>query len=226
MRQKIRDAFDSVKADEQMKEKVKQTFRVEAEREVRHHFYHRPFFFRMLAAVMILFLIFVGSINVYEVRAEAAYITMEGPVQICLSLNGKDKVIKAEGLNAEGETVVSQVDVSGMHYQEALAVIMDIDSYQECQGEKAKIKVSCHDDEKEETLQQSVNKTCHSYGQEYREHHGKNHDNIEHNEMLEKETDDRMDERSGHGGSNSTQNAYGDRDQRNQNRHHAGHHHE
>lgn len=63
-------------------------------------------------------------------------------MQICLSGNGKDEVIKAERVNEEGETVVSQVEVSGMHYQEALVVIMRVDSYQECQGEKVKVKVS------------------------------------------------------------------------------------
>lgn len=101
---------------------------------------------------------------------------MEGPVEIGLSVNGKETVISAEGLNEDGESIISQVDVTGMHYQEALQAIMETDSYQECQGDKAKVKVSCHDDEQEADMQQSANEACHSYGQQYREHHSREHD--------------------------------------------------
>lgn len=238
MSQKIRDAFDSVKADAQMKEKVKQMLGDEAEIKSEHkagrRVYQRPAFYRALAGVMILILVFVGGLNLYEVKAEAAYITMEGPVQICLSVNGKDEVIKAEGLNAEGETVISQVDVSGMHYQEALAAIMDTDSYQECQGEKAKAKVSCHDDAQAAAMQQTVDQTCHSYGQEYREHHGKNHGNTEQNGIWDEytagnaghDTDHGTDRKSENESSDTAENGYGGRGQGNQNKHHAGHDHD
>lgn len=174
MSRKIKDAFDSVKADEQMKEVTKERLIGELEHHRTRHIYQRPVFYRTLAGVLLLALVFVGSMKRYEVKAEAAYITMEGPVQIGLSVNGEDAVLFAEGLNAHGENLVSLVDVAGMDYQEALQAIMDTDYYRECQGERAKVKVSCHDEEQEESMQQSADEACHAYGQEYREHHSEN----------------------------------------------------
>ena len=135
--------------DEQMKEKTKETLIAQLDSCSKRRFYQRPVFYRTLAGALLLVLVFAGSMRAYEIKAEAAYITMEGPVEIGLSVNGKETVISAEGLNEDGESIISQVDVTGMHYQEALQAIMETDSYQECQGDKAKVKVSCHDDEQE-----------------------------------------------------------------------------
>lgn len=176
MSRKIRDAFDSVKADEQMKEKTKENLITRLEHCSKRRFYQRPVFYRTFAGVLLLVLVFAGSMRAYEIKAEAAYITMEGPVEIGLSVNGRDTVISAKGLNAHGENIVSQVDVTGMHYQEALEAIMETDSYQECQGDRAKVKVSCHDDKQEVDMQQSADEACHSYGKQYREHHSREHE--------------------------------------------------
>lgn len=176
MSRKIRDAFDSVKADEQMKEKTKENLMAQLEHCSKRRFYQRPVFYRTLAGALLLVLVFAWSMKAYEIKAEAAYITMEGPVEIGISVNGKDTVISAEGLNADGENIVSQVDVTGMHYREALQAIMETDSYQECQGGRAKVKVSCLDDKQEADMQQSADETCHSYGRQYREHHGQEHE--------------------------------------------------
>ena len=153
MSRKIRDAFEPVKAGEQMKERTKEVLTAQLEHCSKRRFYQRPVFYRTLAGALLLTLVFVGSMRAYEIKAEAAYITMEGPVEIGLSVNGTDTVISAEGLNTDGENIVSQVDVTGMHYQEALQAIMENDSYQECQGGKAKVKVSCHDNEQETDMQ-------------------------------------------------------------------------
>lgn len=176
MSRKIRDAFEPVKAGEQMKERTKEVLTAQLEHCSKRRFYQRPVFYRTLAGALLLTLVFVGSMRAYEIKAEAAYITMEGPVEIGLSVNGKDTVISAEGLNTDGENIVSQVDVTGMHYQEALQAIMENDSYQECQGGKAKVKVSCHDNEQETDMQKSADEACHSYGRQYRQHHGQEHE--------------------------------------------------
>lgn len=173
---KIRDAFDSVKADEQMKNKTKETLTAQMGRCSKHCFCQKQKFYRMLAGAMLLILVSAAGMRFYEIRSEAAYITMEGPVEIGISVNGKEAVISAEGLNADGESVVSQVDVTGMHYQEALHTIMATDFYQECQGGKVKVKVSCHDDKQEADMQQNTDETCHSYGRQYLEHHGQEHE--------------------------------------------------
>lgn len=176
MSRTIRDAFDSVKADEQMKKRTKEALIAQLEPCSKRRLYQRPVFYRTLAGALLLILVFAGSMRAYEIKAEAAYITMEGPVEIGLSVNGKDTVISAEGLNKDGESIVSQVDVTGMHYQEALQTIMENDSYQECQGGKSKVKVSCHNDEQEADMQQSADQACHSYGQQYRRHHSQEHE--------------------------------------------------
>ncbi len=132
---------------------------------------------------------------------------MEGPVEIGLSVNGKETVISAEGLNEDGESIISQVDVTGMHYQEALQAIMETDSYQECQGDKAKVKVSCHDDEQEADMQQSANEACHSYGQQYREHHSREHDT---------ETEGHREKHSGQGNGKHDEKSRGDQSEESQ----------
>ena len=95
MSRKIRDAFDSVKADEQMKEKTKETLIAQLDSCSKRRFYQRPVFYRTLAGALLLVLVFAGSMRAYEIKAEAAYITMEGPVEIGLSVNGKETVISA-----------------------------------------------------------------------------------------------------------------------------------
>ena len=201
MSRKIRDAFDSVKADEQMKEKTKETLIAQLDSCSKRRFYQRPVFYRTLAGALLWVLVFAGSMRAYEIKAEAAYITMEGPVEIGLSVNGKETVISAEGLNEDGESIISQVDVTGMHYQEALQAIMETDSYQECQGDKANVKVSCHDDEQEADMQQSANEACHSYGQQYREHHSREHDT---------ETEGHREKHSGQGNGKHDEKSRGD----------------
>lgn len=180
MSRKIKDAFEPIKADRQMKERTKEYLLAESERRRKKSFWQRPVFYRTAAGVLLLVLIFAVSMKKYEVQAEAAYITMEGPVQIGLSVNEENAVVSVEGLNSDGETVVSQVDVTGMHYEEALQKIMDTETYQQCQGERAKIKVSSHDEEQETVMQQTVTKTCHAYGQQYREHHREENEESEH----------------------------------------------
>ena len=86
MSRKIRDAFDSVKADEQMKEKTKETLIAQLDSCSKRRFYQRPVFYRTLAGALLLVLVFAGSMRAYEIKAEAAYITMEGPVEIGLSV--------------------------------------------------------------------------------------------------------------------------------------------
>lgn len=49
MSRKIRDAFDSVKADEQMKEKTKETLIAQLDSCSKRRFYQRPVFYRTLA---------------------------------------------------------------------------------------------------------------------------------------------------------------------------------
>lgn len=214
MSRKIRDAFDSVKADEQMKEKTKETLIAQLDSCSKRRFYQRPVFYRTLAGALLLVLVFAGSMRAYEIKAEAAYITMEGLVEIGLSVNGKETVISAEGLNEDGESIISQVDVTGMHYQEALQAIMETDSYQECQGDKAKVKVSCHDDEQEADMQQSANEACHSYGQQYREHHSREHDT---------ETEGHREKHSGQGNGKHDEKSRGDQSEESQENQHSSH---
>ena len=176
-----------------MKEKTKETLIAQLDSCSKRRFYQRPVFYRTLAGALLLVLVFAGSMRAYEIKAESAYITMEGPVEIGLSVNVKETVISAEGLNEDGESIISQVDVTGMHYQEALQAIMETDSY--------------HDDEQEADMQQSANEACHSYGQQYREHHSREHDT---------ETEGHREKHSGQGNGKHDEKSRGDQSEESQ----------
>ncbi|MCR2023425.1 hypothetical protein NSB04_27530, partial [Blautia pseudococcoides] len=66
MSRKIRDAFDSVKADKQMKEKTKENLTAQLEHCSKRRFYQRPVFYRTLAGALLLVLVFAGSMKAYE----------------------------------------------------------------------------------------------------------------------------------------------------------------
>ena len=67
MSRKIRDAFDSVKAYEQMKEKTKETLIAQLDSCSKRRFYQRPVFYRTLAGALLLVLVFAGSMRAYAV---------------------------------------------------------------------------------------------------------------------------------------------------------------
>lgn len=184
MSRTIKEAFSSIKADEEMKAATKKVLLEELDAssskggKFQTFLHGKPAFYRAIAGTLILVLIAAGSMHMYERRAEAAYLTMEGPVQIGLSVNGKNSVISAEGLNDEGDHVISQVEVTGMDYEEALKTIMSSSAYEQCQGGKAKVSVSCHDEEQSAAMQESADETCHAYGKHYKTHHQEDREDV------------------------------------------------
>ena len=166
---KIKEAFEPVRADEEMKEATKKLLRNTHQRHPGRP--PRFWWFKILkpaAAVMILAVVLMGSIKVYDIEAEAAYITMDGDVQIGLSVDQNEQVIAAEGLNEKGDSVLEEVAVEGVNYQEAFERIMTCDAYRQTQDTEVQISVSSHDEAYQESLQSGAEETCHQYQRRYR----------------------------------------------------------
>lgn len=164
MSTRIKEAFDSVHADEQMKQQTKTALAESLAGHAGIPRRRRTVVYRVCAAMVVLILVVSLSVQQYTLRAEAAYITVEGQAGIGLSLNRKNKVITAEGLSVAGEGVLSEVEIEGLDYQEALKEILSCRAYQEIQDDQIQVSVDCHDQDVKEQLKQSADEVCSQYG--------------------------------------------------------------
>jgi hypothetical protein len=60
-----------------------------------------------------------------SVAAEEAYVTIDINPSIDLTVNNKDKVIDANALNEDGETLLLELDLIGLSYEDAIELILD-----------------------------------------------------------------------------------------------------
>ena len=120
---KIRDAFEGIHADTQMKETTKQ-FLAEKYEERQKKFF-RPVFKRAMPVVCVLLLFLIGVGGYSWIQAPAAYVSIDINPSIELVLNRFDKVLSAVAYNAEGEEILESLSLKGKKYTAAIDAIME-----------------------------------------------------------------------------------------------------
>lgn len=123
MKDRIKDAFDHIKADSQLKESTKQ-FIFENSHMKETKSYHLMFYKPLIIFSIILF-IAVGIGSYSWVNAPMSYISIDVNPSIELTLNRYNTVISVKAYNKEGENVIGDMTLKGKKYMEAINSIID-----------------------------------------------------------------------------------------------------
>lgn len=127
MTNKVHDAFDEVKASEELKASARQFLAAEREkRELAQEPVHsRPVWGRTLAAVCAAFILVFGLGALFTTQQAVSFVSIDVNPSIELSLNRYDRVVSAAAYNDDGEIVLKDVSVKGKKYAEAIDEIVE-----------------------------------------------------------------------------------------------------
>lgn len=124
MNERLKEAFDAVHAEEELKEKTKDFVmgRTEAGKK------RRLFSFRRFipAACLVFFLIAFGIYQLYFIPTSAISIDINPSLE--LEINRFDKVIFVKGYNTDGEKLAEALDIRFLKYTEAVDQILNSES--------------------------------------------------------------------------------------------------
>lgn len=119
-----------------------------------------------LAACAVLIALGVGG-GAYAYQTPIAYVGIDINPSIELGVNYFDRVVSAEGVNADGQDILSETNVVGMSYEEALASLNDSlanKGYLTADAAVA-VTVMCDDDNRCSNLEETSQRCFSSAGQ-------------------------------------------------------------
>lgn len=119
-----------------------------------------------LAACAVLIALGVGS-GAYAYQTPVAYVGIDINPSIELGVNYFDRVVSAEGDNADGQDILSEINVVGMTYEEALASLNDSLTNKGYLTANAAVAVTvmCDDDSRCSNLEETSQRCFSSAGQ-------------------------------------------------------------
>ena len=119
-----------------------------------------------LAACAVLIAVGIGG-GAYAYQTPVAYVGIDINPSIELGVNYFDRVVSAEGDNADGQDILSEINVVGMTYEEALASLNDSlmnKGYLTANAAVA-VTVMCDDDSRYSNLEETSQRCFSSAGQ-------------------------------------------------------------
>lgn len=122
MKNKINQAFDKIKADEQLKEN---TYQLLQEKLTEKPGKKKTPVKRFALAIAAIILLATGSFYSYNMyTTEAAYLDIDVNPSIELTLNRFDQVINAYAYNKEGQEILDNIDITNKSYKNALTELV------------------------------------------------------------------------------------------------------
>lgn len=126
MTNRVQDAFDSIKADTELKESTKR-FVNEKYKENLRPGRHRSGL-RLAVSFSCAILMFVmGAAGYFWIQTPVSYVSIDVNPSIELSLNRFDRVVSAEAYNLEGEEILNGLSLKGKKYTEAIHEVVECD---------------------------------------------------------------------------------------------------
>lgn len=122
MANKIKDAFDQIRADSAQKESTKQ-FLAEKRRKRKSLFY-RPAVRGIAAAVCLMVILAAGAGGYAWIQMPVSYLSIDVNPSIELALNRFDKVVSVTAYNIEGEEIIKNLSLKGKEYTEAIDLVI------------------------------------------------------------------------------------------------------
>lgn len=120
MSNRIRDAFDDVHAEKELKEHTKEYLRRKVYQR-RRPLWTAPV--RAAAAAVCLFLVVLGG-GAWLYLAPTAYISIDINPSLELGVNRFDRIVSVKGFNDDGVRLAEQLDIKYMDYDDALEQIL------------------------------------------------------------------------------------------------------
>lgn len=126
MRDRIREAFDQVHADEALKARTRAAL-ADRRNAPRRILTGR---LRLIPALACLMLVLLGGWGGYQVYfTPTSLISIDVNPSVELGVNRFDKVVSVEGFNQDGEALAAALDVKYMNYADALTSILGSDAF-------------------------------------------------------------------------------------------------
>lgn len=146
MRERVRDAFNQITADEKLKEQTKM-FLAQKRRQAPTR---RPV--RRMAAILVCLMCLVLGVGGWAYLPPTSAISIESSAALELSVNRFDRVIAVRGTDETGCALAQSLQVDHMPYLNALQVVLDAQT----DGEGVSIGVAGKDSGQCETMLQAV----------------------------------------------------------------------
>lgn len=172
MNERIREAFDEIHAEEELKRNTKAF--LEEKRNGKRLEKKAPYKWIPIMIGCLFLFTGIGGYRLYF--TEASVISVDINPSLELNLNSFDRVISVKGYNEDGENLVEEADVKFMDYKEALEEILYTECVRECldTDELLFITVAGKNEEKnggilkdiEEFLPENQNVRCTEAGRE------------------------------------------------------------
>lgn len=159
MTNQIHKAFDSIKADEQLKQSTKRY--ISAKYKEKARVFRKPAFRRIAAAVCVICALVIGIEGYLWMRTPVSYISIDVNPSIELALNRFNRVVSAKAYNEEAEEILKGLSLEWNEYTEALVQIVDgteMNSYLSNESELV-FTVAADDGQKEE-LESGIKRFC------------------------------------------------------------------
>ncbi|MDV3428407.1 MAG: hypothetical protein LIR50_15535 [Bacillota bacterium] len=130
MNTRFQSALNQIKADEVLINKTEIYLREKLKEDQKSKIIkfpkHRLIYIKNLAkAACILFILIGGGTGTYAYyKTPVAYLSLDINPSIELGVNAFDKVVSAEGYNADGRTVLNGIDVTGVNIETAVSTVI------------------------------------------------------------------------------------------------------
>lgn len=122
MKNRTRRAFDSIRADDALKEKTAAFLRAERVKREQHGKDNRSL--RLVAAFAAVIALAIAGSGYHLHYAAASYVSIDVNPSVELTLNRLDRVIGVYAFNPEGETVLRETSLNGKRYDEAAFLVV------------------------------------------------------------------------------------------------------
>ena len=121
MDNRIKETFDAIQTPERLTRMTKANLRRKTFDYGRNRYQRRQYYSRLAGALVSLTVVLSGA-GIWFLPATS--ISMDVNPSIELKVNALDKVIALEGRNSDGIELVKDIDVTGMHYDDAMQRIL------------------------------------------------------------------------------------------------------
>ena len=121
MHNKIKTAFNGIKADDDFKTALKAKANEPGKQKTHFAFYKKA----AVAVAACMLILCLGSIGCYLYFTPITVISVDVNPSVELGINRFDKVISLEAFNDAGEKITSSVNVTHMNYEDAIEVLLD-----------------------------------------------------------------------------------------------------
>lgn len=171
---RIKNAFDTVRADEKLKKNTISFLQNErAKRESRSKF---KYAYRYALALTVVFAALFGIGSYSVLNTSVSYISIDVNPSVELALNRFDNVVKTTAYNDDGEAILKNVNLNGKSYVDAIETLLSNQEFASYIRENSEIDFTVVSDNEDRII--NGIQDCKGYGEYNGACHGADHEII------------------------------------------------